>query len=163
MTPVGCVIVNYEECRNPLAKPYEGQLWGGMEPLEVITARRKAIAKIRADLDIEDNELEVAERVWRRLAVPNTPVIDPRPRFKWPNRDGQLVNGSRQQTEALALLPEDGAKITREDFCSAINAKRQEPLTENAYITLLSRMRTAGLIETKLGFVRRKMGGADVS
>lgn len=133
-----------------------------MEPLEVITARREAIAKIRADLDAEDSELEIAERVWKRLAAPNTLVIDPRPRFKWPNHK-QLVNGSRQQTEALALLPEDGARMTREDFCSAINATRQEPLTENAYITLLSRMRTANLIETESGFVRRKMGGADVS
>ena len=76
---------------------------------------------------------------------------------------GQLVNGSRQQTEALALLPKDGAKMGREEFCRAINATRSEPLTENAYITLLSRMRSAGLIVTEPGFVRRNMGGADVS
>ena len=133
-----------------------------MEPLDVITARRNAIAKIRADLDVEDGELEVAERVWKRLALPDAPVIGSPPKLGLPV-DRQLVNGSRQQTDALALLPEDGAKMEREEFCRSINATRSEPLTENAYITLLSRMRSAGLIVTEAGFVRRKMGGADVS
>jgi hypothetical protein len=126
-----------------------------MTPLEIITARRMEIAKIRADLDLEDSELAIAERVWARLASSDAPVGPP-PRIKLPN-DGQLVNGSRQQTEALALLPEDGAKMTREEFHQAINATRSAPLTENAFITLLSRMRTGNLIITEHGSVRRKM------
>ena len=133
-----------------------------MEPLDVITARRKAIAKIRADLDIEDSELEVAERVWKRLAPPDALGIDPPPRKRLP-LGGQLVNGSRQLTNALALLPEDGTSMGREEFHRAINTTRTEPLTENAFFTLLSRMRSAGLIVTETGFVRRKTGGADVS
>ena len=134
----------------------ECETYDDMTPLEIITARRMEIARIRADLDLEDSELAIAERVWMRLASKDAPVTAPVLRTLLPN-GGQLVNGSRQQTEALALLPEDGAQMTREEFHQAINATRPEPLSENAYVTLLSRMRSASLIVTEKGFVRRKM------
>lgn len=119
-----------------------------MSDLQIIQARRKAIEMQRVELDREDADLAIAERVLTSLLRPNKPLLTQtapqQPALAYSS--GLPLPATGQQATAFAFLPEDGSRMERALFRQCIDATRSEPLTDNGFATLLSRMGTAHLI-----------------
>lgn len=134
-----------------------------MDDLENITSRLAIIASERSSLDSEESELLVAQRVLRRLrgkpvAIEASPPASPARVIT-----GDIFALKGQQAQALKVLPVDGTPISRADFKREMDSQRSEPMSDNAFITMLSRLAAAKLIERDAETVRRYVGGADVS
>lgn len=132
-----------------------------MTDLTRITAARADIAKRRAQanagFDAEDHELEIAERVLRRLSV-ETPAVRP-------GRKRSAEGIPRQFSEALAVIDNLGGEPNRSAFRAGLDEQRPEPITDGSFAALLSKLRKEH-IETEGDIVRRKRtneGDADVS
>lgn len=120
-----------------------------MSDLERITARRK-------ELQAELADLEVAERVIRSLIATARPKITLRV-----GRSFKRIEGiPAHQSSVLAILDEHGGTMERAALLEAINARRNDPMAETTYASILSRMGSAELItraDGKVSRVQREM------
>jgi hypothetical protein len=133
-----------------------------MEPnLSTIRARRAQLAKYRQQIDTEDKELEIAERVLTRLAVgANSPVAP-----------AVLKSGSSQHDEPSAQAIQTGAgdqpnPVTHKNLVLATLRARAEPwvtssrqlqteiaeahgihIEDNSFLPLLSGLLAEGIIK----------------
>lgn len=138
-----------------------------MSDLKLVTARRAEIAKQLAALQTEDGELEVTERVLRRMSAEPPVMTGPaaldltRPRMK----TLRIISGGSpaQSQTAKSVLPADGSPMDRLEFRKAYEEKRGEAMTDNAFITMLSRLVTSGVVRRDGQSVSLNVGGADVS
>ncbi len=130
-----------------------------MVSIATIRSARADIAKRRAELDNEERELEIAERVWSRLSGQAETA-------KRPGR--QKSAGGIAPAYAVVLAAIDGREgtIARDALRTEIDAGRLNPISDNGFTTLLSKMRGAKHIETEGDVVRRARvddGGSGVS
>ena len=91
------------------------------------------IAEHRRKLQAELAELDIAERVIRRISG-NVPVRKPGGRK--PSPDGIPA----QHASVLAILDANGGSMVRSALLEAINAQRETPMGEGTYAALLSKM-----------------------
>jgi hypothetical protein len=133
-----------------------------MEPnLSMIRARRAQLAKYRQQIDAEDKELEIAERVLTRLAVGTNSPVAPE----------VLMSGSSQLDEPSAEAIRTGAgdqptPVTHKDLVLATLRARAEPwvpssrqlqgeiaeahgihIEDNSFLPLLSGLMEEGIIK----------------
>lgn len=134
-----------------------------MSDLPIILARRAEIAETRKALDIEDAELEIAERVSRRLSgsapskMRDLQVVRPRA----PRNIQHIPANFRNVLEGIA---KHGPDAERDDVLAYVNSKRKEPLSPASFAARLSKMVARGLV-IRVGTRLRAVptGGADVS
>jgi hypothetical protein len=132
-----------------------------MEPnLSTIRARRAQLANYRQQIDAEDKELEIAERVLTRLAVGTNSPVAP----------AVLMSGSSQldepSAEARTGAGDQPTPVTHEDLVIATLRARAEPwvpssgqlqaeigeahgihIEDNRFVPLLSRLMQEGIIK----------------
>lgn len=110
-----------------------------MEALNQLRARRQEIARLKAELDKEDQDLSVAERVFLKLSgveivvQPREPLID------------RLVRGNKALVVA-ALEDEPQPWMTADQIRSAIERTRGHLIGKSTLFPLLTAMKNEGLI-----------------
>lgn len=136
-----------------------------MDDLENITSRLAIIASERAALDSEESELLVAQRVLRRLRGRPVSLSDTGSSAAAASKSAfiRAVIERSQQGRARSILPVDGSPMTRAAFRSEMEKLKGESMSDNAFITMLSRLAADEVIIREGDTVRRHMGGADVS
>jgi len=133
-----------------------------MEPnLSTIRARRAQLAKHRQQIEAEEKELEIAERVLARLAVGTNSPVEP----------AVLMSGSSQPDEPSAEAIRTGAgdqpsPVTHKDLLLATLRARAQPwvassrqlqaeiaeahgirIEDNSFLPLLSGLMEEGIIK----------------
>lgn len=124
---------------NALAKGGKDPYTETMEALNQLRARRQEIARLKAELDKEDQDLSVAERVFLKLsgveivAQHREPLID------------RLVRGNKALVVA-ALEDEPQPWMTADQIRSAIERTRGHLIGKSTLFPLLTAMKNEGLI-----------------
>ena len=114
---------------------------GIMDAINQLRARRQEIARLKAELDKEEQDLLVTERVLRKLS--GLPDVEPSVRRV------QLMDGLIRGNKALvvaALEDEPQPWMTADQIKSAIERTRGHIIGKSTLFPLLTAMKNEGLI-----------------